>query len=126
MKKPCTNILAALCERALNSLPSDNSLDWSKPNAFADYKMNVAQMTIVVFNRVENIVGKRRKFWLLAFFPFSQCFQKPSNFRLVKTRDCVVKGKCICEGIDPRQPAQSACGPNFSVLCNFGMSRYHF
>ena len=41
-----------------NSLPNDKMLDWSKFKTFADDKFKVAKMTISVFDRVENIVGK--------------------------------------------------------------------
>ena len=41
-----------------NPLPDNKILDWSKLKAFADDKLNVTQMIISVFDRVENIVGK--------------------------------------------------------------------
>ena len=40
----------------LNSLPNDKILDETKLKAFADDKINVAQMMVFVFDRVENIV----------------------------------------------------------------------
>ena len=42
----------------LNSLPADNILDCSKLKAFADDKMNVAQMMISVLDKVNIIVRK--------------------------------------------------------------------
>ena len=42
----------------LNSLTHDKISDLSKFKAFADNNLNVARMTKLVFDRVENIVGK--------------------------------------------------------------------
>ena len=42
----------------LNPFPHDKILDQTKLRAFADDKLNVTKMTIYVFDRVENIVGK--------------------------------------------------------------------
>ena len=42
----------------INSLPNNKILDVTKLKAFADNKINVAQVMISVFDRVENIVGK--------------------------------------------------------------------
>ena len=41
-----------------NPLLDDKISDWSKLKAFADDKLNVTEMIIAVFDRVENIVGK--------------------------------------------------------------------
>ena len=41
----------------INSLPSNKILHVTKLKAFADDKINIAQMMISVFDRVENIVG---------------------------------------------------------------------
>ena len=43
------------------SLPHDKTVDRSKLKASADYKLKVAKMIFFVFDRVENIVEKRRK-----------------------------------------------------------------
>ena len=40
------------------SLPNDKILDETKWKAFADDKINVAQVTVSVFDRIENSVGK--------------------------------------------------------------------
>ena len=46
-------------KRGLNSLPNNNSLDWTKFNAVADNKFGVAKIIMIsVFNEVKNIVGK--------------------------------------------------------------------
>ena len=50
--------------------------DRVKLKVFADNKINVAEMMISRSNRVENIVGKRRKCWLPAFSPFPTMFSK--------------------------------------------------
>ena len=44
--------------------------------AFADDKINEAQMMISVFDRVENIVGKGENAGHQHFLLFPQCFQK--------------------------------------------------
>ena len=46
---------------------------------------------ISVFDRVENIVGKRRKCWLPEFSPFLTMFSMGFFLRVVKSRYCVVK-----------------------------------
>ena len=62
----------------------------TKLKAFADDKIhvNVAQMMISVFDRVEKIVGKC---WLPAFSPSLTVFSKDFSYRVVKSRDYVVK-----------------------------------
>ena len=39
-------------------LPDDKILDMIKSKAFADNKLNIAKMTILLFDRIENTVGK--------------------------------------------------------------------
>ena len=60
------------------SLPDDKILDWSKLEAFADDKLNVAKITISVFESVENIVGKGENAGYQHFLLFLQCFQEAS------------------------------------------------
>ena len=62
----------------------------TKLKAFADDKLNVAQMMFPVFDSVENIVGKGENagFWHFLLFP--QCFQKASFLESLSW-DCVVK-----------------------------------
>ena len=43
----------------VNPFPHDKILGQTKLKAFADDKLNVTKMVISVFDRVENIVGKR-------------------------------------------------------------------
>ena len=70
---------------------NDKILDEAKLKAFADNKLNVAQMMISLFDRVEKRCGKRRKCWLPAFSPFPTVFSKALFFSVVKSRDYVVK-----------------------------------
>ena len=61
--------------------------------AFADEKIIVGQM-ISVFDRIENIVEKRKKMLVTSiFFPFPTMFLKGLFLRVVKSPDCVVKVK---------------------------------
>ena len=75
---------------ALNSLPNDKLLDQTKLKAFGDNKLNVAKMTISLYNRVENTVVKGENAGYQHFLPFQQCFPRPSS-EIVKSRDCVGK-----------------------------------
>ena len=79
----------------LNSLPKDKILALTKLQAFADDKFNVAKIVNYVFETVENIVGKRRKFRLPAFFPFPTMFWNVLCDRVVKNHHCVEKSKCF-------------------------------
>ena len=58
----------------LNSLPNAKILDVTKLKAFADDKINVAQMTISVFDMVDNIAGKGENAGNQHFLLFPQCF----------------------------------------------------
>ena len=68
---------AGVLRSHFNSSPNDKVLDLPKLKAFADDKLNVSLNVKVVLYRIENIVGKEKKFWLPAFSSFlPQCFQK--------------------------------------------------
>ena len=69
-----------------NHLPKDKILEVTKLKAFAGDKLNVTKMTISLFDRVENSVEREK-----AFSPFLTMFSKAFFFRVVKSRDCVVK-----------------------------------
>ena len=73
------------------TLSKDKLLDVTKFKAFAGDKINVAHMTISVFDRVENIVGKGENAGYQHFILFPQCFQKASFLESLKSRYCVVK-----------------------------------
>ena len=51
-------------------------LSWPKLKAFADNKLNVTQNVKVVFQRIENTVGKEENAGDQHFLLFPQCFQK--------------------------------------------------
>ena len=53
----------------VNSLPNDKAVDLSKLKPFAGDKLKNGQVTKLVFDRVENIVEKRRKCLLTIFSP---------------------------------------------------------
>ena len=88
----------------LNSLPNDNFLDWIKLKAFADnnkkkYVSKIADNNKkcvskikICFGKGRKYFGKRRKCWLSAFSPFPKMFSKAFFFKIVNSRDCVVKG----------------------------------
>ena len=80
-----------MTKAAINSLPHDKILDWTKLKAFADNKINVAEMMIFLSDRVENIVGKGENAGFQHFLLFPQYFQKGFFFRIVKSRGCVAK-----------------------------------
>ena len=70
----------------VNPLPNSKILDWSKLKAFADNKINNAEMMIPLPDRIENIVGKGENAGYQHFLLFSQCFQKLSLSRLLKVQ----------------------------------------
>ena len=74
-----------------NPLRNNNILDLFKFKAFADDEINVTKILKFVLGRVKNIVGKRRKCWLLALSPFPTLFSKGFFPRVVKSRDGVVE-----------------------------------
>ena len=76
---------------AINSLPDDKILTFSKRKALADVNFNETQMMQFFFDRGSKHCGERRKCWLLAFSPFPTMFSKGLFFRIVKTRDCLGK-----------------------------------
>ena len=61
---------------AVNSLPNNKILDWSKLKAFAVKNFNIAKTMISVCDRIENIVGKGENAGYQYFLLFPQCFQK--------------------------------------------------
>ena len=65
-------------------LPNDKILDLTKLKAFTDEKLNITKMTISVFDRVENTLGKGENAGIQHFLLFPQCFPKASTLRLFK------------------------------------------
>ena len=64
--------------KEFNSLTNDKILDMNELKAFADDKLNVDKMTISLYGRVENTVGKGGNAGYQHFLLFPQCFPKPS------------------------------------------------
>ena len=76
-----------------NSLPNDKILVRPKLKAFADDNLNVGEMIISLRDRVENIVGKKRKCWQPAFSLFPSMFSNGFFHRVVKIQNCLGKRK---------------------------------
>ena len=74
-----------------NTRPNNKILFLSKLKSFSDEKFNVAKMMISLFDKVEKPCEKRRKCLVANIFPCSIMFSKAVCFRVVKTRDFVVK-----------------------------------
>ena len=89
------NCSCANCERALESTPYQTTKFWTGPNwrhNFADDKINVIEKLKFVLERVDNVVGKGENAGYQHFLLFLQFFQiKGLFFKVVKSRDCVVK-----------------------------------
>ena len=60
-----------------NALPNDKILAGTILKAFADVKINVAEMTISLCIRAENTVGKGENAVYQDFLVFPRCFPKP-------------------------------------------------
>ena len=75
----------------INSLANDNVLAVTKLKAFADDKFNIGKMKISLFDRVENIVGKGENAGYQHFFLFPNVFSRATFYRVIISRDCVVK-----------------------------------
>ena len=68
----------------VNPLPNDKILNVNKLKAFADDKLNVAKMTISLFDRVEITVEKVANAGHQHLLIFPQCFPKPSSLGSLK------------------------------------------
>ena len=66
------------------SLPYDKILDMTQLKAFADYQLNIAKMTIPLFDRAENAVEKEENAGYQHFLLFPQGFPKPLSFGSLK------------------------------------------
>ena len=85
--------LMHLCNVWFNSLSNDKILDLSKLKAFADDKVNAANMTSYIFDRKENIVGKGEIAGDQHFFLYSTLFSKGFFPRVNKSTDYIVKSE---------------------------------
>ena len=72
-------------------LPHDRNVHLTKLKAFAD-NFNVAQLTKLVCDRVENVVGEGGYGGYQQFLFSPQCFLRGFLLRVVKTPGFVVKG----------------------------------
>ena len=68
----------------LNPFPNNKILDVTKLKVFADGKLDIAKMTISLFDRIENTVGKGENAGNQHFLLFLQCFPKPSSLGSLK------------------------------------------
>ena len=77
-------LLAKKCSllKSINLNQMTKILDMTKLKAFADDKINVAEMTISLSDRVENNVGKGENAGYQHFLLFPQCFPKLSSLTL--------------------------------------------
>ena len=67
-----------------NPLPNDKLLDVTIVKAFADDKLNIVKMMILLCSRVENTVGKGENAGFQRFLLFPQCFPKASSLGSLK------------------------------------------
>ena len=56
----------------------------TKLKAFTDNKLNIAEMTISLCDRVENTAGKEENAGYQRFLLFLQCFPNPSSLGWLK------------------------------------------
>ena len=87
------------CLERVNSLLNYKILDITKSKLFADNKLNVAKMTISLFDGVENTEGKGENAGYQRFSPFPTVFSEAVFFRVVKSRDCEVEIILLCPNI---------------------------
>ena len=86
-KNFCMKIITLIL---FNALPNDRILNMTKLKSLADDKLKVSKMRISLFDRVENAVGKGENTGYQHFLLFP-VFSKAVFFRVVNSRDCVVK-----------------------------------
>ena len=75
----------------MNPFPDNKILALPKFRAFADGNFTMAQVVQFFPDRVENIVGKRRKCCFPAFSSFPTMFYNSFYSRVVKTWDYFVR-----------------------------------
>ena len=64
------SVFKSFIHRIINSLPNDKILEVTKLKAFTDDNLNIAKMTISLFNRVETLWKKEKKL-VTSIFSFS-------------------------------------------------------
>ena len=109
-------------KRSLNPFPNNKILDQTKLKAFTDDKLSVTKMIVSVFDRVENIAGKREIACTSNFSFYHNVFKMLLSQTRQNVSLCGNGLKGIAKSIDPGQPAQSAQvdhGRNFLPLADF-------
>ena len=71
---------------------TETILHRSKLKTLAGDRINVDSKFEICFGNDRKHCEKRRKCWLPAFSPFPTMFSKAVLSRVVKSRDCLVKG----------------------------------
>ena len=104
------------------SLQNDKTLDWFKLKAFADDKINVIEKLKFVLERVENIVGKGENAGY-QYFLLSPTFSKGFLYRVIKSRDSVVKSSgdsllisCLYSSSVPRLAKKNCRHSHFTQM----------
>ena len=75
---------------ALNSLPNDKIIDWTKFKGFADDKIYIAEKFKFAYIRKGNIVRKGENAGYQHVLDFPRCFLNASFLEVVKTRGSVI------------------------------------
>ena len=103
-----------------SSLPNDKIWAFTKLKAFADDRFNVAKITISLFDRVENMMGKRENTGTSIFSFSPSCFRKLSVSVLVKV-GIVCRVHSLTKSTDSRQ----SVSPKLLAICFFCISKDH-
>ena len=74
-----------------NPSSNDKILNWTKLKTFVDNKLDVARITISLYDVVENIVGKGENAGESIFSFSHYVFKRFFFFRFIQSRDSVVK-----------------------------------
>ena len=104
---------------SVSPLPNNKILEGTRLKAFADGKLNVARMTISLYDRVENTVGKGENAGLPAFSPFPTVFSKAFFFGVVQSRGWVVRSSPYSkQQILDLSKLNTVADKKFSATCN--------
>ena len=77
-------VVIKLFTMAFNSLPNGKNFRLYEIERISDDQLNVAKMTIFLFERAVNTVGKGENAGYQHFLLFPQCFPKASSSGLLK------------------------------------------
>ena len=75
----------------LNPFQNNKILDYSKLKPFLDDKKKGDSKTEHCYGMSKKHFGKRRKYWLPTFSAFPTMFSEAFFFRVVKSRNCLIK-----------------------------------